>query len=439
MNFLKKLQTNKLVVIGNTLEFFDLYLYVHLATIINEKFFPGGNAFFLRMFSFSSLYILAPISCIFLAYIGDLKGRKIVLVGASIAMAMSSLLILFLPTYEYWGIYSSILLVMLRIIQGISLSGEPIASSLYLVESTKNTRFYPMLGSILVASECLGGACALGLGFIAMHYLSDYSWGWRLPFIFTLIFVFFSLKIRWILKESPEYIESGYLNKKISVFNKKEMMTFYGSCDFKKRNVVCYFFLMFTYPVLFAMSYLYLSPRVLEKLGEPKDGIMLYNLLLTLGQAALLLLISAFAVWKDYTIETLKKITIARYILAICTFGCFYYVLNNCPNYYLLLGCQILIMGLPNFSLISAYISKSFAVIGRYTYTAIPWACARITNFFLVVFVLDLLNIHYGIVGTFTLSALLILCAIIAVYCSTPYNRMKSEHMAISFKSGTPV
>lgn len=247
----------KLVVFGNFLEFFDLYLYIHLAYIINEKFFPGGETVLLKAFPFFGFYVLAPMACIAFSYIGDLYGRKIILTGCSVAMAISSCLILFLPTYETAGVYPGYFLILLRVIQGISLAGEPTAASLYVIEATKNKRMFPLWATSLSVMECFGGALALGLCYIGMNWLSDYSWGWRLPLIGTTLFVFVSLIMRWFLIETPEYLKERYEKKGISMFSVDGVAEFYRSLKFKNRNVISLFFLWLPYPIIFVICYTY--------------------------------------------------------------------------------------------------------------------------------------------------------------------------------------
>ena len=437
--FFKKIDPRSLVLGGNLLEFFDLYLYIHLATIINEKFFPGWDTLFLKMLSFSTLYLIAPLGCIAFSYIGDMYGRKVILIGTSFAMAISSFCVLFLPDHEAIGSYAGYSLLFLRIIQGLSLAGEPTAAGLYITELTPNERHFPMINTMLTIMECLGGAIALGLAYIGMNWLSDISWGWRLPFIATSIFVVVSILMRWFLEETPEYTEAIKGKQKISMSNAKAISNFYNTLEFKNRNVVCYFFLKLSYPVLFVLCYTYLSPMVLESLGKPKSDILEYNLLLSLGEGATILLIGLLVVWGNYIVETVNKITIARYLLGMCFIGMFCYVFENCPSYYPLLGLQILIMGFCSCILINPYIIKSFPPIGRFTYMGMGWAFARITNFVMITFVLDFLNRFFGYIGMFVLAILLMVFAIIAICLYIPYNRLEQESLLKTWKNSIPI
>ena len=191
----------KAILIGNTLEFFDLYLYIHFATVIAQKFFPAGfeKSLFLQAFSFSQIYLIAPIACLIFAYLGDKHGRKPIILHTALWMAITSVLIIFLPTYETWGENSVILLLILRIIQGIALAGEPTAANLYLMESTymdRNSPWYnqaPWYVTVMGVTEQVGGVIALLLCYTSLTYLKDYTHGWRVPFACCGIFILFVL------------------------------------------------------------------------------------------------------------------------------------------------------------------------------------------------------------------------------------------------------
>jgi MHS family proline/betaine transporter-like MFS transporter len=116
-----------LLSIGTFLEYFDLMLYVHMAVLLNELFFPKTDphtAALLSAFSFCSTYLLRPFGALIFGYIGDCVGRKAVVIMTTFIMGVSCIVIATLPTYAQIGIYASYALTACRIMQGMSATAE---------------------------------------------------------------------------------------------------------------------------------------------------------------------------------------------------------------------------------------------------------------------------------------------------------------------------
>ncbi|GFQ79416.1 MFS transporter [Trichonephila clavata] len=154
-----------LLSIGTFLEYFDLMLYVHMAVLLNELFFPVTNphsASFSAALAFSSTYLLRPFAALIFGWIGDNIGRKVTIIITTTTMALSCVVMANVGTYAQIGITASWIVTICRILQGISSIGEIVGAGLYLTESVKPPLRYPVVASVVVASA-LGGTAALGL------------------------------------------------------------------------------------------------------------------------------------------------------------------------------------------------------------------------------------------------------------------------------------
>jgi MFS transporter, MHS family, proline/betaine transporter len=129
-----------LALFGNALEYYDLYLYIHMGVILNQKFFPHlpQDHFILKNLGLLNMYLFVPIACIFWALAGDLRGRKGVLIASSSIAACTTFLVCLLPEYnampEGLGTLTIAFFILLRLIQGFAMAGEPYAAFLYCVE-----------------------------------------------------------------------------------------------------------------------------------------------------------------------------------------------------------------------------------------------------------------------------------------------------------------
>ena len=154
-----------LLSIGTFLEYFDLMLYVHMAALLNELFFPESDpatkSLFLA-FTFCSTYLLRPIGALIFGWLGDNIGRKHTVMITTFMMATSCVVMAILPTYSEIGITASCIMIICRIIQGMTSMGEIIGAILYLTETIKRPQQYVVVALLNFLSS-LGGTFALGV------------------------------------------------------------------------------------------------------------------------------------------------------------------------------------------------------------------------------------------------------------------------------------
>lgn len=210
------MQKRKLIIssgLANSFEWYDYALFGHLASTIGEKFFPESDtgASILQVFLvFAIGYLMRPIGGIFFGIIGDRYGRRVALSSAIMCMAIPTATIGFLPTYETWGITSTILMIIVRMLQGLSMGGALTGSISFVIEHThKNNR--GLFASISMASICVGILLGSLMSFLVKTIFTPEqfdSWAWRLPFIIGIGIYFAGIYIKNNTLETPLFEES---------------------------------------------------------------------------------------------------------------------------------------------------------------------------------------------------------------------------------------
>ncbi len=207
-------KSNRKVIIsgmlGNGLEWYDYAIYGHLAHTFAKLMFPQGDdgyALILTYLTFAAGFISRPLGAILFGRLGDKYGRKKALVASMIMMAVPTGLIGILPTYASIGIAAPILLLTIRIVQGLSLGGAYSGSISYVVEHAPPEK-RSVMGCVIKFSLVIGFLSGSLVATAISSVLSEadfQSWGWRLPFIFGVAIGFVGYYIRHHGEESPVY------------------------------------------------------------------------------------------------------------------------------------------------------------------------------------------------------------------------------------------
>src|SRR6476661_9159169 len=196
--------------LGTVFEWYDFYLYGSLAAIISKQFFSGVNptaAFIFALLAFAAGFLVRPFGAIFFGRIGDLIGRKYTFLITMTLMGLCTFAVGLLPTYETLGAAAGIILITLRILQGLALGGEYGGAATYVAEHAPNAR-RGYLTSWIQTTATLGLFISLGVILITRNLVGEdafKAWGWRIPFLISIVLVALSLYIRFSLRESPMY------------------------------------------------------------------------------------------------------------------------------------------------------------------------------------------------------------------------------------------
>src|ERR1043165_4135394 len=193
--------------VGTMIEWYDFYIFGSLATVIAPLFYPGNNTIALIAYlsTFAVGFVVRPFGALFFGRIGDLVGRKYAFLVTLLIMGGATALIGFLPTYATIGIAAPIVLLVIRVLQGLALGGEYGGAAVYVAEHVPDERrgFYT---SFIQITATLGLFVSLVVILIVQTLISQQafaSWGWRIPFLISVLLVAVSLYIRLRMKESP--------------------------------------------------------------------------------------------------------------------------------------------------------------------------------------------------------------------------------------------
>lgn len=194
--------------VGTMIEWYDFYIFGSLASIIATKFFPQGNAtaaFLSTLATFAAGFVVRPFGALFFGRLGDLIGRKYTFMVTLLLMGGATFLIGCIPGYETIGFMAPVLVLLLRLLQGLALGGEYGGAATYVAEhSPSHKRGY--MTSWIQTTATVGLFVSLIVIMVtkkSMDKAAFEDWGWRVPFWVSLLMVFISYVIRKNMSESP--------------------------------------------------------------------------------------------------------------------------------------------------------------------------------------------------------------------------------------------
>src|SRR5437762_5280812 len=193
--------------LGTMIEWYDFYIFGSLAVVMSELMFPKGDpawALIKTWALFATGFLVRPFGALVFGRIGDLIGRKYAFLVTLTVMGLSTFLIGLLPTYAQIGILAPIILLVLRLLQGLALGGEYGGAAVYVAEHVPDNKrgFYT---SFIQITATLGLFVSLAIVLGTKSLMTDANWkawGWRIPFLLSIILVAMSLSIRLKLKAS---------------------------------------------------------------------------------------------------------------------------------------------------------------------------------------------------------------------------------------------
>ncbi len=193
---------------GNVLEYYEFTVYAVFAASIGRFFFPAQQEFTQVLYSlgvFSLGFVTRPLGGIFFGMIGDRFGRKVSLVISMLGMTIPTFIIGVIPSYEYLGIYATLILVLMRLIQGLCISGEGAGAAVFILEHKKNLK--PGLTASLVHAANIAGTMLASLvGFFLGKYSSFEEYNWRIAFILGAFMGSIGFYFRLKVAETPIFL-----------------------------------------------------------------------------------------------------------------------------------------------------------------------------------------------------------------------------------------
>ncbi len=197
-------------VVGNALEWYDFALFGYFAPVIGTLFFPSDDttASTIKAFGvFAAGYLMRPLGGIIFGHLGDRLGRKRALEVSVIMMALPTTAIGFIPTHAAIGIAAPVILILLRLVQGVSVGGEFVGSVSFVTEIAPPER-RGFLGSLALTSSNTGIMLGSAVATVAHGVLGEATlnaWAWRIPFLLGMVIGLFGLWLRTGLTETPPF------------------------------------------------------------------------------------------------------------------------------------------------------------------------------------------------------------------------------------------
>ncbi|QDT44857.1 Proline/betaine transporter [Gimesia alba] len=278
--------------IGNILEWYDFAVYGFFAPTLGKLFFPSDNpttSLIAAFGAFAAGFLMRPVGAVLFGHIGDRLGRKKALTLSVMMMAVPTLLVGVLPTHAQIGVTAAILMVLLRMIQGVSVGGEYTSSFVFLVEHAP-----PHRRAFFGSWSMIGATCGILLGSAVGALINTFTtdeqlleWGWRIPFLSGVLVAFVGYFIRHGIPEQPlseELSEQEAYSplKEAFASHKKEMLQ---SSGINMMNAVTFY-----------TVFIYLSSWLVEEVGEDRAEALDIN---TISMAALTLFVPIAAILAD--------------------------------------------------------------------------------------------------------------------------------------------
>lgn len=394
-----------LLQIGTFLEYFDFMLYVHMAVLLNELFFPKTDphtASLLAAFAFCSSYFLRPFGALLFGWIGDNLGRKHTVIITTMLMSMSCVIMANLPTYAQVGISASWAVTICRAIQGLSSMGEMMGAEVYVTELVKNPSAQYVAVSSIGLAAIVGGMAALGVAVL----VTKFELNWRIAFWVGATIAVIGSVARIRLRETPDFLETQKkLEKKIgekhrtgsiSHLNRQKIRKSFNQMSSEKKAWVAYFLVYCGWPLSFYLSYMYFNPLLKSNFNYSAEDIIENNFYLSI------LMSLSIVLWmklsrKFHPLIILKERVKILLIITIFLPFCIDFANSNFQIF--LIQASLLIFSMVAEPAPSVFI-KHFPVLKRFTTASFVYAISRavvyvITSFGLI-YLTGLLG-HYGI------------------------------------------
>ncbi len=356
-----------LLSIGTFLEYFDLMLYIHMAVLLNELFFPQANpavAKILGAFAFASTFLFRPIGGFIIGKLGDRIGRKKTVMITTFVMAGCCLTMASLPTYAEIGIAATVIMILCRAFQGFSSMGEVTGAQLYVMESFKQPHRY-IFSVFIYMQSYLGAFCALSVASFAITAQTEL--GWRLAFVVGAVIAVVGLAARTRLRETPEFVD---YQRRMKIMGKAKGIVIpqkeFPNQKIKPKTVFFLLTQIFVSAVSYCATYIYASEFMRENLGFSPAEVISQNLKMSL----LSIIISIF------TLVFLRnhhpaKISTVYTVISLISLPFIPYLFNSVDNIFTLCILQVLLL-LPNLceNGVTFVFYRHFPVTKRFTAVA---------------------------------------------------------------------
>ncbi len=387
-----------LLSVGSFLESFDLWLYVHMAVLLNDLFFPKVDPYTAALqqaFAYCSTFALRPFGALLFGYIGDRIGRKATIVITTLMMAVACIVMAVLPTYAQIGITAAWIVIVCRVLQGLSALGERVGAELYLTEITQPPFQYLIVGLLFCALD-VGGLAAIGVSAL----VTSHGFNWRFAFLIGAVVAVIGSVARTRLKESPEFVDAkGKIKRDIKdgVRSQEELdyiATHHGKVS--KKMSLAYFLVNSGGSIGFYLIYIYCAHILKDILGCTAHQVLVQNFFVGLIQVARSFAFS-FLSLRVYPLKTLKFVGIGFFLISLASPLLLSYYISTPKQLFFFQAVAVLFM--PTTLSADPIFYKQFPVLKRFTYASFLHAMSRALMAILPSFGLVFLVKYFGYWG----------------------------------------
>ena len=400
-----------LLSIGTFLEYFDLMLYVHMAVLLNDLFFPKTDpltAKLLGAFALSVTFFFRPVGAIIIGKIGDYVGRKNTIIITTFIMGLSCFIMANMSTYAEIGITASIGVIMCRILQSFSSLGEIVGAQLYVSEILKRPNKF-MASGIIEVSASIGGLVALLIALFSTYFALN----WRLAFWFGLVVSAVGLVARTRLRETPEFAD---YKTRMKIKNQISDCKYEDKEPLQKEKIdkklaLAYFVFSSMIPLCFYITYIYMGDVMKKYLEMSFDTIVMQNLKITI-LSILGTIVSILLMKKNHPIKILRS----SLLIFLIFLPFIPYILNNLLNIYTLTLIQV-VMFFPAIAVFGMEICcfVYIPINKRFSYFALLFGLSGALSFTLFSFFLVYIENYVGFYSIWIIYAVMIYGAFLSI------------------------
>lgn len=399
-------QATVLLQTGTFLEYFDLMLYIHMAVILNELFFPQSDKFttsLLGAFVFCSTFVFRPIGALVFGWIGDNIGRKSTIIITTLMMALSCIVMANLPTYEQIGITASWLVIICRVTQGMTSMGEIMGAEVYLTEMIRRPLRFPIVSTLAIAAE-IGGFVALGV----VSLVTAVGLNWRIAFWVGAFVAVITAFARTRLRETPDFLnmKRQWLKKGIEEMN-EELDPKHGKIfneGWKEptdyRTLLSYFLIFCGWPLCFYLGFLYFNPILQSNFGYTANDVVQHNFFLSIVSVITNIGLTILSFY-FHPLRILKVLGYSMLTLMVAL----PFLIQGIANPNQLFFIQVLILLVPlSAAPADAVFITHFPIYRRVTFASLLYAISRALMFIITSFGLIYLEKAFGYYGLWVIS-----------------------------------
>src|SRR5215470_4388281 len=378
--------------IGTTIEFFDFYIYATAAVLVfPHLFFPASDPTSATLQSFATFalaFFARPVGSALFGHFGDRIGRKATLVAALLTMGISTVAVGLLPTYASIGVAAPLLLALCRFGQGLGLGGEWGGAVLLATENAPPGKrawygMFPQLGAPL------GFFCSTGVFLLLSAFLSDaqfFAWGWRVPFLASVLLVGIGLYVRLRLTETPAFLETLERDERVRL----PMLTVLAQ---HPRTLILGMFAALATFVLFYLMTVFALSWATSSLGYARKDFLVLQMVTVLA-FAISIPIAALAADRRG-----RRAVLLVASIAILLFGLAYaplFSLHAAGGAFAFLAIGMFLMGL-TYGPLGTALAELFPTAVRYTGASLSFNLSGIVGASLAPYIATWLAANYGL------------------------------------------